>query len=198
MSRTGAIGLTANGTVLETKFATAGWNATVRPAELKTAAPAPINAVNAATLDTAALAFPSDYDSSSSSLNRVYVALGDSTGATSLYDVWRINGSINSTGTVIAATNLKSIDGGASGNNTSIAYTGTAASGTLVVGEVGGGVSFATTPNGTRGLEPGYESPDWNESQYSLPEGFYHSLCLIPERCRFWFSYCYQHRLQQL
>jgi trimeric autotransporter adhesin len=164
----GVTGLSAtpgNETVLQTKFASANWNTTIRPAKLDTAVPAAIT-----TATTAFLAFPSDYDSSSASLNRVYVALGDNAGGA--YDVWRVNGSINSTGTLVAANNLKSLDGGASGNNTSIAFSGTAAAGTLVIGEFDGSVMTATSPNGTAVWNPGAANgPTGVQANVVFPKG---------------------------
>jgi hypothetical protein len=140
-------GMTEPGTLLETKFATADWNATVRAARLNNPATASIDppgvgAITEATM--ASLAFPSDYDSSSSTLNRVYVALGGVPGL----DVFRVNGTIGlGNPTVAAALNLVGTIPEA--NSSSIAYTGTAASGTLAVGQAAGGVFVATTPNAT-------------------------------------------------
>ena len=138
-------GMTAPGTVLETKFATADWNTTVRAARLNNPAaatvPGPIT-----TATWASLAFPSDYDSSSGTMNRVYVGLGDPT--TGGYDVFRVNGTIG-LGNPIIATSLNLVSSIPEANVASLAYTGTVASGTLAVGMVAGGVWTATTPNAT-------------------------------------------------
>jgi hypothetical protein len=135
-------GVIDTGTVLETKFATSAWNTTVRPAQLMQADGT--TAISTATM--ASLAFPSDYDSSSSTLNRVYVALGDNAGGA--YDVWRVNGSISGLGSAVKATNIKLSDQ-IGPDIQSLAYTGTAGTGTLIAGTVDGHVWAATTPNGT-------------------------------------------------
>ncbi len=153
------------GTVVETLFANSPWNATVRPANLISTASytsggiSTNNIIANSSTATAAFAFPRDYYSSSPTLNRVYVTIGDASGNTGApgnsanvfsngFDVWRINGSINSSGTIVNATQLKLTDATSPANNASLAYTGTAAHGTLVVGMYGtAGVWYNTSPN---------------------------------------------------
>jgi photosystem II stability/assembly factor-like uncharacterized protein len=147
--------MTSAGTVLETLFANSAWNATVQPSNLTVNA-TPANFVDLSATAVASLAFPSDYNSSSSTLNRVFVSVGDplgtATSPTVGFDVWRVNGSVNSGGTVTNATQMRLTDATSPANNTSLAYTGTTATGTLVVGEYGtGGVWYDSSPNSTGG-----------------------------------------------
>ncbi len=159
-------GMAAPGTVVETLFANSPWNATVQPANLISTSSYTSGSISTnnilanSSTATTSFAFPSDYNSSSSTLNRVYVTIGDSSGSTGAsgnsanvastgFDVWRINGSINSSGTIVNATQLKLTDATSPANNASIAYTGTTATGTLVVGMYAtGGIWYNTTPNG--------------------------------------------------
>ena len=64
------------------------------------------------------------------------------------YDVWRVNGSISGLGSAVKATNIKLSDE-IGPDIQSLAYTGTAGTGTLIAGTVDGHVWAATTPNGT-------------------------------------------------
>ncbi len=172
-------GMTAPGTIVETLFANSPWNATVQPTNLISTASytsgsiSTNNIIASSATATATFAFPGDYNSSATSLNRVYVTIGDSAGtwapgnsanvASTGFDVWRINGSINSSGTVVNASQLMFTDDTSPANNASLAYTGTAANGTLVVGEYGtGGIWYNTRPN---------SNPIWTQASSGFVPG---------------------------
>jgi hypothetical protein len=97
----------------------------------------------------ARFAFPSDYSYSSN--NHVYVGLS---GAGPVFDVYRVNGSTAIKAAPTKATNMKLSDEDGTANIFSVAYNGTAASGTLVVSFVGDNTVYYTK-------DVSSSSPNW-------------------------------------
>jgi hypothetical protein len=110
----------------------------------------------------ASIALPSDFVPTSTVQNRVYVSIGDTLGATTNTDVYRINGSTSTASTAYAlATGV---------NPSSVAYAGTASAGQLAVGQYAGNASFPTGSPVLSTNQVTSNSPTWNSSANS-PSG---------------------------
>jgi len=127
--------LTQNVTMTEIQGRVAGntWNNDITPAELKLSGTSSLAGSNTA---IAKMAFPSDFDYTSTSTNKIFVGIY-AMGLGGL-DVYRVR--MGSTGSP-QVTNTGSPTGSVI---SSLAYTGTASTGTLVVGDVGGGINNST------------------------------------------------------
>jgi|GEM_PF-6330063 len=124
----------------------ATWDYQVQKAALKKS-----NTVDITAITGASLAFPSDYDFASSSTNKVYVGLDNSTVSAAgvatadpsgFGDLYRVNGSTVSN----SATAPKVYDLGVDSGVMSVACSGTAASATLIVGLTVPALAFNGVP----------------------------------------------------
>jgi len=162
---------TVDTALLETKFTTSDWNATVRiSAFLEPGGSFKDDAVEGAT--SAMFAFPSDYSYSSN--NKVFVGLGgvDDDGlAAGIFDVYRVNGTTRMSDTPNKATNLELSEEDSDSNIAGMAYKGTSSTGALAVSFYGTDTIYSTT-------DVSSNSPDWTSAD-APPTGINASLAFV-------------------
>ena len=145
------------------------WDLQVQKALLKKG-----NADNITAFTRASLAFPNDFNFTSSSTNKVYVGIDTSTistagavtpGTSGFGDAYRVNGSTVAN----SATAPKAYDLGVDSDVMSVAYSGKAASGTLIVGLTSPASTFntvmaAVVKTSTDADTATLAAPNWEES----------------------------------